>query len=387
MKRIVIILVAVIGCSLLLWGTSYFQIGKTNIPTLRQKTDTGPDVKPGADTAASVPYKLEVVAENLTVPWSIVFTGPDRLLISERPGTIRILEKGVLNKEPLRSFAEVSSRSEEGLMGLALDPDYPANKLVYAALAYVSGGRLAVKVVRFPDDSSQQQIPPQVILDGIPAGTNHAGTRIKFGADGKLYVTTGDATQRQLAQDMTSYAGKILRLNPDGSGVEVYAYGFRNSQGLDWDPVSGSLWTVDHGPSGFDGPAGGDEVNMIKQGANYGWPLVSHDRNQTGLEAPKLVFTPAVAPAALLFYRGSVFPQFAHTLFFSGLRGTGIYRVQLTPDRQQVAGWDKLSDVHVGRIRELTEGPDGFIYFSTSNKDGRGTPAAGDDKIYRLVPQ
>src|SRR5213078_2792443 len=194
-----------------------------------------------------------------------------------------------------------------------------------------------------------------------------------------------------------SLAGKILRLNDDGSvpndnpfvgrqdaRPEIWAYGSRNSQGIDFQPGTNLLFETEHGPSGFDGPGGGDEVNIIERGKNYGWPAIHHRATQAGMESPLLEYTPACAPASGTFYRGSQFPQFKNNFFFGCLVGTRIIRVTL--DGRRVVSQENLLEKKYGRIRDIAEGPDGFIYFYTSNRDGRGSPASDDDRILRLVP-
>jgi len=337
-------------------------------------------------------YVVELVADNLFVPWSIVFTAPERMLFTERNGSLRIIKDGKLIAKPLKVFEEVSSKGEEGLMGLALDPDYKNNKYIYLSYAYPEDDDLKVKVVRYKDNDTELT-DEKIIIDGLPAERYHAGCRIKFGPDGKLYITTGDAGKRELAQVKNSLYGKILRLNSDGTvpsdnpfpGNPVWSYGHRNSQGIDWYPGTDIMYSTEHGPSGFDGPGGGDEVNIIVKGGNYGWPVVSHKEIEEGMISPALEFTPAIAPAAGLFYRSDSIKQFKNNFFFGCLRGSGIMRVIVDEkDPVKIISYKKLNDVNYGRIREVTEGPDGAIYFSTSNRDGRGTVREGDDKIYRI---
>jgi glucose/arabinose dehydrogenase len=330
----------------------------------------------------------------LVVPWSLAFPSAERILITARPGKLIAFENGAA--QTIKEFTEVRSEGEEGLMGLALDPAYGQNKYLYVSLAYPRGNQKYLKVVRFRDDGARLS-EEKIILDNVPTATNHAGSRIKFGPDGKLYVTTGDASQRQLAQNRNSLAGKILRLNPDGSipednpfrGSPVYSLGHRNPQGIAWHPETGELYSTEHGPSLFDGPAGGDEVNRIVSGRNYGWPIVSHEKSRAGLESPLIVFTPAEAPAGAAFYSGGEIPQFRNQFFFGALRGQGLFRVKFDAnDPDKVIEYEKIPEAsNLGRIREVAEGPDGALYFTTSNQDGRGDPRTGDDHVYRLRRQ
>lgn len=340
-------------------------------------------------------FRVETVVGNLEVPWSIVWAPDGRMFFTERPGRVRTFENGRLNPLPIYTVPDVEARSEAGLMSIALHPQFSSNHFVYLSYAYNANG-LQVRVVRFRE-TPQGLVDRKVIIENIPAAPAHAGCRLRFGPDGKLYITTGDSTDRELAQQLNSLAGKILRLNDDGTAPadnpfagrpdarpEIWAYGSRNAQGIDFQPGTNFLFETEHGPSGFDGPGGGDEVNIIERGKNYGWPVIHHRATQAGMESPLLEYTPACAPASGAFYRANVFPQFKGNFFFGCLRGTRIIRVAL--DGRRVVSQENLLEKKYGRIRDIAEGPDGFIYFSTSNRDGRGTAASDDDRIMRLVP-
>ncbi|MEK7549485.1 MAG: PQQ-dependent sugar dehydrogenase [Patescibacteria group bacterium] len=341
----------------------------------------------------SIETEIEEVVKGLEVPWSLVFTSSERMLVTERPGRIRVVEKGVLQKESLHVFSEVVSNSEEGLMGLAVDPGYKENHLLYTSLAYMQSGNLVVKVMRFRDTGKALE-DPFVVIDDIPAAKYHSGSRMKFGPDGKLYITTGDATDKNIAQDIQNLGGKTLRINADGSipednpfsGSPVWTYGHRNAQGLAWQPETGRLYETEHGPTVFDGPAGGDEINRIEKGKNYGWPLVSHEKKRAGTEVPLLLFTPAIAPAGMTFYASDTIPQFTGKLFYSMLKGEGIMQATLGSDGS-IQKSEKMKNIEYGRIRDVVEGPDGALYFLTSNRDGRGSMKAGDDRIFRIKPK
>jgi len=340
-------------------------------------------------------FRIEKVAGGLEVPWSIVWASDGRMIFTERPGRVRVIEKGTLNPKPLFVVPDVEESGESGLMSVALHPQFSSNHFIYLSYAYTTGG-VKVRVVRYRE-APEGFVDRKVIIEDLPAAQFHAGCRIRFGPDGKLYVTTGDATQRALAQKLDSLAGKTLRLNDDGTvpqdnpfvgqqnaRPEIWSLGHRNAQGMDWQPGSNLMFQTEHGPSGFDGPGGGDEVNIVERGKNYGWPTIHHTQTAAGLESPLLEYTPACAPASGAFYRGSVFPQFKGNFFFGCLRGERLIRV--TMDGRRVVNQEDLIK-NYGRIRDVSEGPDGYLYFSTSNRDGRGKPATDDDRILRLVPE
>ncbi|HKO62927.1 MAG TPA: PQQ-dependent sugar dehydrogenase [Pyrinomonadaceae bacterium] len=343
-----------------------------------------------------VTFRTETVVSNLEVPWSIVWAPDGRMFFTERPGRVRVYDKGQLAPTPLLMISDVEESGESGLMSMALHPDFASNRWIYVAYTFSAGGQ-RVRVVRYRETASGLT-DRTVIIDDIPAARFHAGCRIRFGPDRRLYITTGDATDRSLAQRLDSLAGKTLRINDDGTipsdnpfvgqsnaRGEIWSIGHRNAQGLDWQPGTNLMFQTEHGPSGFDGPDGGDEVNIVERGKNYGWPVVHHEQTRSGMESPLLLYTPACAPASAVFYRGSQFPQFKENLFFGCLRGARLIRVVL--EGRKVVSQEDLLQGTYGRIRDVAEGPDGYLYFSTSNKDSRGRPASNDDRIMRLVPQ
>jgi glucose/arabinose dehydrogenase len=343
-----------------------------------------------------VRFRVETAAAGLEVPWALVWLPNGSMLVTERPGRVRIIENGKLRPEPVFTVPDVEPSSESGLMDITLHPDFSKNNFVYLAYAYNNDGK-RIKVMRYRYVDGKFTDPKAVIQD-IPGAPNHAGMRCRFGPDGKLYITAGDSTNWELAQKLDSLAGKILRLNDDGSvpqdnpfvgqsgaRPEIWTYGNRNPQGIAWQPGTNTIFETEHGPSGFEGKGGGgDEVNIIERGKNYGWPVIHHQMTQSGMESPLLEYSPACAPASAMFYHGPIFPAFKGNFFFGCLAGTRIIRVVL--DGRKVVSQENLLEKTYGRIREMEQGPDGYIYFSTSNRDGRGSPAKDDDRIMRLVP-
>lgn len=320
---------------------------------------------------------VEVVARALKTPWEITHLPNGDLLVSERGGTLkRIGENGATY--PVNGVEETS---EGGLMGVALHPDFAQNDYVYLCYTIRSeAGELTNRVVRYVLDGDTLGQPDDIVTD-IPAAQNHDGGRIAFGPDKLLYVTTGDAQQEELAQDTTSLAGKILRVNDDGTipadnpfGNAVWSYGHRNPQGLAWDE-QGRLWASEHGPSGL--ATGNDEINLIEKGVNYGWPVIVGTQTAENMRAPSLTSgdDETWAPAGLAYLDGS--------LYFAGLRGQALYEAQVAAD-----GSLRLSAHFVeeyGRLRAVNA-YEGHLYVSTSNRDGRGTPAGDDDRILRIDP-
>ena len=317
----------------------------------------------------------KIVADSLEVPWSLVFLPDSSLLFTERPGRVNLLTQDGKIQE-IATISDVLARGEGGLLGVTIHPDFTKNNYIYLYYTYsASGGNTKNRVVRYT--LSQNELTDRtVIVDAIPGSTNHNGGRIKFGPDNYLYITTGDAAVPSLAQNKTSLAGKILRVTDTGEPApgnpfttRIYSYGHRNPQGLAWDST-GQLWATEHGNSTHD------EVNKIIKGENYGWPTIQGSEKQTGL------LTPALESGTITWAPGGALIDGKY-LFFTGLRGESLYRVDLSSPSFTLEQFFKNK---YGRIRDIVKGPDGRYYLATSNRDGRGAVQDRDDKIIKVDP-
>ena len=335
--------------------------------------------------------EVEVVATGLEVPWEIAFAPDGRIFVTERPGRVRVIEDGELLDEPLLE-PDVVPHGEGGMLGLALDPNFASNGYFYVKYTHRGPDGLTNRVSRFTADGNQAA-DELVLLDDIPADGIHNGGRVGFGPDGNLYITTGDAGEPDYSQDPDNVAGAILRIRPDGSipednpfdGSPVYSYGNRNPQGLAWHPETGDLISTEHGERARD------EINLIEPGANYGWPVVEGVAGHPDFVDPIIESGPDVtwAPSGATFYTGDALPEHWQGLFFfASLRGQHIHWMLLEPpyENGEAIQHGRLFHEEFGRIRAIAEGPDGYLYFTTSNRDQWDVPRPNDDHIYRIVP-
>ncbi|WP_300578969.1 PQQ-dependent sugar dehydrogenase [Phenylobacterium sp.] len=356
------------------------------------------------EVSADVAFEVETVAEGLNKPWALAFLPDGRMLVTEKPGRLRIVTAQGELSEPVSGLPEVDARDQGGLLDVALDPDFADNQLIYWSYAEPRGNgtnATAVARGRLTEAGGTARVENvQVIFQQQPAmdSTKHFGSRLVFDREGHLLIALGERSilaGRAQAQQMDSALGKIVRINRDGSipddnpfvgqdGVrpEIFAAGVRNVQAAALHPETGKLWEVEHGARG------GDELNIIEAGENYGWPTIAYGLEYSGqpigegltakdgLEQPAYYWDPVIGPSGMVFYDGDLFPAWQGSLFVGALRDKHL--VRLTLDGERVTGEDRLL-VDLGeRIREVEQGPDGAIYVATDSAEGR---------ILKLVPK
>jgi glucose/arabinose dehydrogenase len=336
-----------------------------------------PAAEPGT---ARDELQVDVAATGLEVPWDLAFLPGDRALVTERDGSIRLfdIQEGV-EEEPVAEV-DVDPAGEGGLLGIALDPEFAdGNRFAYLVASRPDG----VEVQRWSVGEDLEMEREAVILEGIRSAPIHDGGRLRFSPDGHLYVPTGDAGEPALAQVEDSLNGKILRLGPEEyrgdspAEAEIVSLGHRNPQGLDWHPDSGELYATEHGATR------NDEINRIRFGENYGWPEVEGE-DHGGFTAPLRVYTDmTLAPsgAAFVTRNGSTWTR---DFVVAGLAGEQLRRLTIRGDR--VTEEEAVLESEYGRLRAVVQGPDGALYVTTSNRDGRGEPTGDDDRILRIVP-
>jgi glucose/arabinose dehydrogenase len=339
---------------------------------------------------------VETIATGLSHPWALAFLPDGRLVVTERAGRIRIVDKDGKHSPPLAGVPQVAARGQGGLHDVVLDRDYGQNNTIYFCFAEpASGGaRTALARAKLIDDATTGAMPRlddvKVIFhqDGPLSSGNHFGCRIVQTPDGNLFLTMGDHfTYRNEAQNLANHLGKIVRIRPDGSvppdnpfvnrtgaKPEIWSYGHRNSQGAAINPQTGKLWEHEHGPRG------GDEINIPEAGKNYGWPVIGygidysgakiHESTQrAGMEQPIKYWVPSIAPSGMAFYTGELFPAWRGSLFVGALAGQILVRLELKGDT--VASEERLLRTLNERIRDVRMGPDGALWLATDNSAGR----------------
>jgi glucose/arabinose dehydrogenase len=331
-------------------------------------------------------FRVVVLVEGLEHPWGLAFLPDGDLLVTERPGRLRLVRDGALEPAALEGVPEVYASGQGGLLDVALDRDFSANRLIYLSYAAETDAGAGTRVARARlGDGRLEDL--EVIFEGLMAGGGrHFGSRLGFDQDGYLFVTLGERGQDERAQELGELAGKVVRLQPDGSvpadnpfvgrddtAPEVFSYGHRNPQGLAVHPETGRVWVVEHGPRG------GDEVNVVQAGVNYGWPVITHGRAYSGLPMgegsakegmaqPLHYWVPSISPSGMAFYQGDAFAQWQGDLFVGGLSGQLLARLEL--DGERVVEEERLLDGVLGRIRDVRVGPDGYLYLLTDHEDG-----------------
>lgn len=346
---------------------------------------TGPD-----------PVTPEVVVEGLEHPWGMAFLPDGGVLISERPGRLRRVVDGQLLDQPIQGLPPIAAVGQGGALDVALHPDYSKNGWIY--LAYVAGedGEVGTEVLRGRLQGNRME-DIEVLFRLLPKSDTgrHFGARLVFDRDNYLYVTLGDRGDRPRAQRLDDHAGAIIRLHDDGripkdnpfldipgAKPEIYSYGHRNIQGADLHPRTGELWTHEHGPQG------GDELNLINKGANYGWPVITYGVNygigtqvgegtaKPGMEQPLHYWDPSIAPSGMAFYTGDRYPDWNGDLFIGALKFQLLVRLEL--EGTKVVAEQRMLEGKLGRIRDVEQGPDGYLYLLTDQNDGR---------LVRLLPR
>lgn len=349
-------------------------------------------VENGFGPQGQVQVRVEEVVSGLEVPWGIAFLPDNEMLVTERPGRIRWVENGKLNPQPIATV-KVSDRGEGGLLGIAAHPDFAQNRFfyIYFTASTETGPVNRVERWKFSVDGLKAK-RDRIIVDNIPVARFHNGGRIRFGPDGMLYIGTGDARDPDLSQDINSLAGKILRVTPEGqvppdnpySGNPVYISGIRNTQGFDWINPS-TLWVSDHGPSGDLGRSGHDEVSIAQAGDNLGWPTIYRCESRPGLKSPTLTWRQALPPGGAAVYTGSAIPEWKDSFMVATLRAEQLHRIVIDPKTGQLKQHESYLQGEYGRLREAVMGPDGNLYVTTSNCDGRGRCPTKLDKILRIT--
>jgi glucose/arabinose dehydrogenase len=345
-------------------------------------------------SSSGTSFRTTTITDGLDHPWSMAFLPDGRILVTERPGRLRIINDGKLEPEPVSGLPPIAAHGQGGLLDVVLHPDFEKNGFVYLSYAAGKHGRIGTEVGR-GRLSGNRITDWQTLfrLDPKSLGGRHFGSRLVFDSNNHLFITLGDRGDRDRAQDLRDHAGSIIRLNDDGTipddnpfidtpgaRPEIYSYGHRNGQGAALHP-SGTLWMHEHGPQG------GDELNIIASGQNYGWPVITYGKeyvsgsdigegtHRPDMQQPIHYWVPSIAPSGMAFYDGDKFPAWRGNLFVGALKFRLLAR--LTLDGDKVIDEERLLEDELGRIRDVRTGPDGYIYLLTDDNNG---------KLVRLEP-
>lgn len=340
---------------------------------------------------------VTTITDRLSQPWGMDFLPDGRLIVTEKEGRLRIVTLDGKISRPISGLPRISGGGQGGLLDVALHPRFDTNRLVYLSYAEPGAGGRSTALARGtlrPDGTVLDNV--KVLFSQKPkvGGGRHFGSRVVFAPDGNLFLTTGDRGDRHQAQDLGGHIGKVIRLTDDGAvpadnpfagkqgtRAEIWSYGHRNIQGAAIHPVTGKLWTIEHGPRG------GDEINIPAAGANHGWPIVTHGveysggtigdglKTKKGMVDPIVTWTPVIAPGGMAFYTGTQFPAWNGNLLIGGLRAGAIVRLEL--DGERVVHEERLLRDIDARIRDVAVGPNGAVYALTDEGNGR---------ILRLMP-
>lgn len=340
-------------------------------------------------------FQVVALTDGLEHPWGMAFLPDGDVLVTERPGRLRIVRNGRLLPEPVSGLPMIEAYGQGGLLDVVLHPDYEKNGWIYLSYAGSDDNGMGTEVGR-ARLKGNSLVDWQTLFRLLPkSGTGyHFGSRLVFDREGYLYITVGDRGVRNRAQNLDDHAGSVIRLHDDGrvpadnpfinrpgARPEIYSYGHRNPQGAALHPVTGKLWIHEHGPQG------GDEINVIQAGANYGWPVISYGEeygtdtpvgegtHKAGMQQPIDYWVPSIAPSGMTFYHAERFPQWKGNLFVGSLKFRLLVRLQL--DGENVLQEERLLQNELGRIRDVRTGPDGYIYLLTDESNG---------KLVRLEP-
>lgn len=359
--------------------------------------------QPAIEQSTHHDFRVVTVAEGLEVPWSMAFLPGGDMLVTERPGRLRIIRDGMLLEAPVSGVPEVFAQGQGGLLDVRPHPDFQTNRLVYLSYSKPLGDDESTTAVVRGTLEDDALTGVEEIFEADTRGGGHYGSRLAFDADGYLFVTVGDRQaspsgdlESHPAQDLSNHHGVVLRLHDDGTvpddnpfvdqagaHPEIWSYGHRNPQGLAFHPQTGTLFADEHGPQG------GDEVNQIQPGLNYGWPVVGYGMNygsgsaihqgthRDGMEPPEHVWIPSIATSGLMIYDGDRFPGWQGDMFVGGMAGQQLARLEMEGDVIRV---EETLLLGIGRVRDVRQGPDGYIYVAIEDRGGEPTP------VVRLEP-